>query len=114
MRDHTGCAAIMVGRGAFGNPWLFRDAHALLAGYPSPVPPTATERFAVALEHARLALELQGDTRQTVIEFRKHLGWYSKGLHGASDLRQRLFRIERIAEAEAIFLDYLEPVPQVA
>jgi nifR3 family TIM-barrel protein len=114
MRDHTGCAAIMVGRGAFGNPWLFRDAHALLAGCPSPVPPNATERFAVALEHARLALELQGDTRQTVIEFRKHLGWYSKGLHGASDLRQRLFRIERIAEAEAIFLDYLEPVPQVA
>jgi nifR3 family TIM-barrel protein len=114
MRDHTRCAAIMVGRGAFGNPWLFRDAHASLAGRPSPAPPTATERFAVALEHARLALELQGDTRQTVIEFRKHLGWYTKGLHGASDLRQRLFRIERIAEAEAIFLDYLEPVPQVA
>ena len=114
MRDHTGCAAIMVGRGAFGNPWLFRDAHALLAGRPSPEPPTATERFAVALEHARLALELQGDTRQTMIEFRKHLGWYTKGLHGASDLRQRLFRIERIAEAQAIFLDYLEPVPQVA
>jgi tRNA-dihydrouridine synthase B len=114
MRDHTGCAAIMIGRGAFGNPWLFRDAHALLAGRARPAHPAPTERFAVALEHARLALELQGDTRQTVIEFRKHLGWYTKGLHGASDLRQRLFRIEHIAEAEAIFLDYLEPVPQVA
>jgi tRNA-dihydrouridine synthase B len=114
MREYTGCAAIMIGRGAFGNPWLFRDAHALLAGQASPPLPTAIERFSVALEHARLALELQGDTRQTVIEFRKHLGWYTKGLQGASDLRQRLFRIERIAEAEAIFLDYLEPVPQVA
>jgi nifR3 family TIM-barrel protein len=114
MRDHTRCAAIMIGRGAFGNPWLFRDAHALLAGRARPAPPAPAERFAVALEHARLALELQGDTRQTVIEFRKHLGWYTKGLHGASDLRQRLFRIEHIAEAEAIFLDYLEPVPQVA
>jgi tRNA-dihydrouridine synthase B len=114
MRGHTGCAGIMIGRGAFGNPWLFRDAKALLAGLPLPDRPRAAERFEVALEHARLALELQGDTRQTVIEFRKHFGWYTKGLHGASELRQRLFQIESIAEAEAIFLDYLEPVPQVA
>ena len=48
----------------------------------------------MALEHARLALRLQGDTRKTVIEFRKHLGWYTRGLHGASDLRQRLFQVE--------------------
>ena len=49
-----------------------------------------------------------------MIEFRKHLGWYTKGLHGASDLRQRLFQIESVAEAEAIFLEYLEPVAHVA
>ncbi len=114
MRAHTGCAGIMVGRGAFGNPWLFRDAQALVAGEALPARPDPAERFEVALEHARLALELQGDTRQTVIEFRKQLGWYTKGLHGATDLRQRLFRIESIAEAEAVFLDYLEPVPRVA
>src|SRR5262245_6464272 len=114
MRDHTGCAGVMIGRGAFGNPWLFRDAQALLAGRPKPPVPDATERFRVALEHARLGVRLQGDTRKTVIEFRKHLGWYTKGLHGASDLRQRLFQIESIAEAEAIFLEYLDPVAQVA
>ncbi len=114
MRSHTGCAGIMIGRGAFGNPWLFRDGRALLAGEPLPPRPDARERFEVALEHARLALRLQGDTRKTVIEFRKHLGWYTKGLHGASDLRQRLFRVESIAEAEAIFLAYLDPVAQVA
>lgn len=114
MRDHTGCAGVMIGRGSFGNPWLFRDAQALLAGQPAPPPPDAAERFRVALEHARLALELQGDTRKTVVEFRKHLGWYTKGLHGASELRQRLFRVESIAEAEAIFLEYLEPVARVA
>src|SRR5688572_17597407 len=73
LRDHTRCAGIMVGRGAFGNPWLFRDAQALLAGRPLPPRPAPVERFEVALEHARLALELQGDIRQTVIEFRKHL-----------------------------------------
>ena len=114
MRDHTGCVGVMVGRGAFGNPWLFREARALLAGEPAPAAPDAAERFRVALEHARLAIRLQGDTRRTVVEFRKHLGWYTKGLHGASDLRQRLFQIETIAEAENIFLEYLEPVAQVA
>jgi nifR3 family TIM-barrel protein len=114
MRAHTGCAGVMVGRGAFGNPWIFRDAQALLVGERKPPAPSAPERFAVALEHARLALRLQGDTRKTVIEFRKHLGWYTKGLHGASDLRQRLFQIESIAEAEAIFLEYLDPVARVA
>jgi tRNA-dihydrouridine synthase B len=114
MRAHTGCAGVMIGRGAFGNPWLFRDAQALVAGRPKPAAPHAGERFRVALEHARLALRLQGDTRKTVVEFRKHLGWYTKGLHGASDLRQRLFQIESIAQAEAIFLEYLDPVAQVA
>jgi tRNA-dihydrouridine synthase len=114
MRDHTGCAGAMVGRGAFGNPWLFRDARSLLAGHPLPAAPGAAERFAVALDHARLAIRLQGETRRTVLEFRKHLGWYTRGLHGSSALRQRLFQIESIGEAEAIFLEYLEPVAQVA
>jgi len=114
MRSHTGAAGVMVGRGAFGNPWLFRDARALLEGQPKPPAPTPAERFEVALVHARLALRLQGDVRQTVIEFRKHFGWYTKGLHGASDLRQRLFQVESIAEAEEIFLRYLAPLAQVA
>lgn len=114
MRDHTGCAGVMIGRGAFGNPWIFRDGRALLAGREAPPPPDARTRFTLALEHARLALRLQGDGRKTVVEFRKHLGWYTRGLHGASDLRQRLFQIESIAEAEEIFLEYLEPVAQVA
>ena len=114
MREHTRCAGVMVGRGAFGNPWIFHDAQALLAGDPAGAPPDAAERFRVALEHARLALRLQGDSRKTVIEFRKHLGWYTRGLHGASELRQRLFQVESMAEAEAIFLGYLEPLARVA
>ena len=114
MREHTGCAGVMVGRGAFGNPWVFRDAQALLAGQAVAAAPDAAERFRVALAHARLALRLQGDSRKTVIEFRKHLGWYTRGLHGASELRQRLFQVESMAEAEAIFLGYLEPLARVA
>jgi tRNA-dihydrouridine synthase B len=117
MRDHTGCAGIMIGRGAFGNPWLFRDAQALLAGATKPAPPSAEERFNVAMEHAHLAIRLQGDSRKTMVEFRKHFGWYTKGLRHASDLRQRLFQVETMADAEAVFAEYLAPsaqVPQVA
>jgi nifR3 family TIM-barrel protein len=108
MKAHTGCAGVMIGRGAFGNPWIFRDAQALLAGHPKPAAPDASERFGVALEHARLALRLQGDSPRTMIEFRKHLGWYTKGLPASGELRQRLFQVHRLAEAESIFLEYLE------
>jgi nifR3 family TIM-barrel protein len=114
MREHTGCAAVMIGRGSFGNPWIFRDARALLAGAALPPAPDAAERFSVALEHAQLAIRLQGDSRKTVLEFRKHLGWYTRGLPGSSALRERLFQVESMAEAESIFLDYLEPVARVA
>src|ERR1051325_6564838 len=103
LQRHTGCAAIMVGRGSFGNPWIFRDGHALLQVWALPAAPAAGERFRVALEHATLALRLQGDTRRTVIEFRQHLGWSNKGLAGASQLRERLFRVEPTGEAGGPF-----------
>jgi len=114
MVAHTGCAGVMVGRGAFGNPWLFRDARALLAGESRPSAPMARERLGLAGQHARLGIRLQGDSRRTVIEFRKHFGWYTKGLHHASDLRARLLQVERMAEAEEIFASYLSPAEVIA
>jgi nifR3 family TIM-barrel protein len=107
MRQHTQCAGIMVARGSFGNPWLFAQARDLLDGRTQRPDPTPEERFATALDHARLALRLQGDTRKTALEFRKHFGWYTKGLRDGAELRQRLFAIESMAEAEQIFADYL-------
>jgi tRNA-dihydrouridine synthase B len=111
MKRHTNCDAIMIGRGAFGNPWLFRDGKALLAGEPLPPPPSTEERFAVALAHARLALELQGDSRKTMVEFRKHFGWYTRGLPYGGELRQQLFAVESMAAAEECFVRYLEGRP---
>jgi len=107
MVRHTSCAGVMVARGSFGNPWIFAQARDLLEGRAMRTTPDAEERFAVALEHARLALRLQGDTRKTALEFRKHLGWYTKGLPGSSELRQRLFAIESMHEAETVFTGYL-------
>jgi nifR3 family TIM-barrel protein len=107
MRNQTHCAGIMIARGSFGNPWLFAQARDLLDGRAKRPDPTPAERFSTALDHARLALRLQGDTRKTALEFRKHFGWYTKGLPGASELRQRLFAIESMGEAEEIFSEYL-------
>ena len=107
MRRHTNCAGIMIARGSFGNPWLFAQARDLLEGRSKRPDPTPEQRFATALDHARLTLRLQGDTRKTALEFRKHFGWYTKGLRDGSELRQRLFAIESMGEAEAIFSEYL-------
>ena len=107
MRRHTGCAGIMIARGSFGNPWIFSQARDLLSGRVMRAAPTAEERFTVALRHARLALRVQGDSRKTALEFRKHLGWYTKGLPGSAELRQRLFAIESMHEAEQLFAAYL-------
>ena len=107
MRAHTSCAGVMIARGAFGNPWIFTQAQDLLAGRPARPAPTPEERVATALEHARLALRLQGDTRKTALEFRKHFGWYTKGVAGAAGLREQLFQIESMQQAEAIFAAYL-------
>jgi tRNA-dihydrouridine synthase B len=107
MRQHTGCAGVMIARGSFGNPWIFAQGRDLLEGRLKRPDPTAEERFATALDHARLALRLQGDTRKTALEFRKHLGWYTKGLPGSAELRQRLFAIESMREAEEVFSEYL-------
>ncbi len=107
MRAHTNCAGVMIARGSFGNPWIFAQARDLIAGRPARPYPSADERFATALEHARLALRLQGDTRKTALEFRKHFGWYTKGVAGAASLRERLFQIESMQQAEAIFAAYL-------
>ena len=114
MRNHTNCAGIMIARGSFGNPWLFAQARDLLEARAKRPDPTPGERFATALEHARLALRLQGDTRKTALEFRKHLGWYTKGLRDGSELRQRLFAIESMGEAERIFAEYLSRTELIA
>jgi nifR3 family TIM-barrel protein len=107
MRAETGCAGVMIARGSFGNPWIFTQARALLDGGPVAPAPDAIERFAVALRHARMQLEIQGDDRRTALEFRKHLGWYTRGLHGAAELRRELHTIESMAEIERIFEAYL-------
>src|SRR5687768_5980175 len=61
MRDHTGCAGIMIARGSHGAPWIFREARAALNGEPIPAAPDVAERFAIVIEHARNAIAFERD-----------------------------------------------------
>jgi tRNA-dihydrouridine synthase B len=74
---------------------------------PMPAAPNVAERFAIALDHARMADAYEPDQRGAAIEFRKHLGWYVKGLPGSADLRKRLHAVTSLMEVEGIFADYL-------
>jgi tRNA-dihydrouridine synthase B len=88
MKTQTGCDGVMIGRGAMGNPWIFRSLAALSRGEPDPGPPTLGERHAVWRRHAELCLE-HAPEKMRVHELRKTLAWYSRGLWGGSQLRQR-------------------------
>jgi tRNA-dihydrouridine synthase B len=103
-----GADGIMVGRGSFGQPWMFRQARALLEGEPMPATPGVEERFAVALDHARMVQAYEVDPEGAAIEFRKHLGWYVKGLPQLGRPAQAIARqVNTFAEVEGIFADYL-------
>ncbi len=113
MHRHTGCDAVMVARGSFGQPWIFRQSRAMLNGSPVPRTPDLEERFGVALKHARLAADFEPDRKGAAIEFRKHLGWYVRGVPDSADLRRRLHAVNRLEEVEDIFQEYLARHPRV-
>jgi nifR3 family TIM-barrel protein len=107
LQRETGCAAIMIARGSFGQPWIFDQTRALLEGKPKPEAPPIELRFEIALEHARMAEEYEADPRGAAIEFRKHLGWYVKGVPGSAELRRKLHAVESLSEVEDVFASYL-------
>lgn len=84
----SGVDGLLIGRGAMGNPWLFREIRQRLAGEEY-VPPTATERVATALRHYDMLLGWKPQ-RVAVNEMRKHIGWYVHGLRGAAQLRAKI------------------------
>ncbi len=97
MLEETGCDAVMVARGALGNPWIFRELDAIYKGERIPDPASAGERIDTMQKHLDMLLELKGE-RVAVPEFRKFVVWYSKGLRGAAQLRRDVNHIESAAE----------------
>ncbi|HEY6009739.1 MAG TPA: tRNA dihydrouridine synthase DusB [Geobacteraceae bacterium] len=99
MLRQTGCDGAMIARGGLGNPWLFRETLALLAGE-EPIPPTPGERHRVAMQHLELFIELAGE-RVALREMRKHLAWYARGLPGAARFRMHVNRFATVEETAA-------------
>ncbi|UPA22244.1 tRNA dihydrouridine synthase DusB [Candidatus Peribacteria bacterium] len=96
---------VMVGRGTFGNPWVMRDiVDALTLGKgsaDSSAPRTFEEKIPMILEHCELAVKIKGE-QKGMLEMRRHLASYVKGFDGASDMRQKLVRVETFAGAKEI------------
>ncbi len=105
--EQTGCDAIMVGRGAQGNPWIFRRIlHYLQTGELLPEP-TPKERVTLALRHARMLIAYKGEYIG-VREMRKHMAWYMKGVPGASKLRGQMNALESYEAMEKLLQGYLQ------
>lgn len=92
MMDETGCDFVMVGRGALGNPWIFRELTACWKGEEIPAPPTIEEKKAMMIEHFQMMKSLKGEYA-AVREMRKHVGWYIKGMPGSAAFRGRVNQI---------------------
>lgn len=107
IKEHTKCDAIMIGRGAQGNPWIFeRINHYLKTGEILPGP-TKDEKIDVAIKHMKLAVEEDGEY-VAVREMRKHIGWYLKGMKHSARFRDEINRMESVEEVIETLLKYKE------
>ena len=98
MFDETGCDGIMVGRGAQGNPWIFRQIlHWMETG--EKIRPSAEEVREMILRHARLLVEHKG-VYTGIREMRKHVAWYTAGYPGSARLRARVNEVTELCELE--------------
>lgn len=97
MLQETGCDGIAVARGAKGNPWIFREIAAALAGKPIPDRPSPSEILAMIKKQASLMVQYKPEYI-AVRELRKHVSWYTAGLHGGAALRARVNSTETLEE----------------
>ncbi|MEE9553177.1 MAG: tRNA dihydrouridine synthase DusB [candidate division Zixibacteria bacterium] len=112
MFEQTGCDAIMVGRGSFGNPWIFNEIKQFLKNGEIPPKPTARQRIETAIEHFELTLAHFG-LPHGVYRMRSRFGWYIKGLPNASTIRSRLVRLNSPDDIIRLLSEYLENVSKL-
>lgn len=106
MYRQTGCDGFMIGRGAQGNPWIFRQIlHFLETGEALPKPPVK-EVVETMLRHARMLIAYKGE-HTGIREMRKHAGWYVNGCRNAAKLRGKINEVESYAELLALFEETL-------
>ena len=106
MLSETGAAAVMIGRGSQGNPWIFTQINELFSEGSVKTIPTAEEKIKIAMEHITLLCEIKGEYRG-IREARKHASWYIKGLSGAAALRGKINTATSLEEMNSVLLELL-------
>lgn len=101
MREETGCDGVMVGRGAQGNPWIFRELREYEETGQIPERPDVDRIKETILRHARLQIEFKGEY-QGIREMRKHVAWYTKGMKGSAKLRDQVNQVESYGQLEEL------------
>ncbi len=107
MKKHTDVNGCYLARGAQGNPWIFRRAAALLRGEPDPGRPKVGEIRQTVMEHLDGSCSLYGEDRG-VRMFRKHIGWYTKGLRNSAQLRAKAFNFTRQTDVQQTLTEYFD------
>lgn len=104
----TGCDLVMVGRGSYGNPFIFEEIEAALAGREY-TPPSVEERMSVMLEHIRMMTESSAKPEELAIhEARKHAAWYMNGYYGSAKFRGRCYQLSSYSEAEELAEEFIK------
>ena len=111
MLEDTGCDLVMIGRGALGNPWIFRRTDRFLRTGEHVPEPNLRARMAVCVRHLRMKVIEHGEY-VGVREMRKHVGWYTKGLEKSAELRREVFQLERAEDVERTLMAYVERMEQ--
>ncbi len=107
MINKTGCDAVMVGRGAQGNPFIFRQINELLQDGSVSYAPSHRERIVQALEHVRMLVKYKGENRG-IMEARKHMAWYLKGIPNSSAIKNEIFRLTTLEKTEQVLGDFIK------
>lgn len=110
MMEETGCDGVMIGRGALGNPWIFRQESSDSFGEGSIVFPPLEERQRV-IEHHFLLLQKHYGEKGAMKKIRKHMAWYTKGLPSSASFRLKLFGLKEkdaLFEAIKFYFDFIE------
>lgn len=111
MREQTDCDGFMIGRGARGNPWIFRDMKYYYEHGCLPERPTAHDVKNMILRHAQLMVEFKGEYTG-IHEMRKHVAWYSVGMYDSARLRNHVNEVEGYTELEDLLNRWEDSIPQ--
>lgn len=112
MYEETGCDLVMVGRGSYGNPWIFDEITHAVAGQPYSAPDLRT-RLHEMLRHIRMILDNSEKSEALAMrEARKHALWYLRGRPGAAAFRARSAALVSYADAETLVKEYLDRFPE--